>query len=139
MEILQKAAIIAAVIAAIITANTEGYQGNKLAIVMDGEKIYPSDEDIIDEKKAGDWVYFRYMLEDDEISISYPVLFRYQESECTAERVNWGSCHTYEVVGDYVNYLNSTTAVNDYGELYVSNPDGKMKESWRKNCLIFKL
>ena len=60
MEILQKAAIIAAVIAAIMTGKIEVYQGNdtgaaekELVIIVDGEKIYPSEEDIIDEKKSG--------------------------------------------------------------------------------------
>lgn len=53
MEILQKAAIIAALIAAVMTGKIEGYQGNdtgaaekELVIVVDGEKFYPSDEDI---------------------------------------------------------------------------------------------
>ena len=146
MEILQKAAIIAAVIAAVMTGKIEVYQGNdmgaaekELVIIVDGEIIYPSDEDIIDEKKAGDWVYFRYMLEDDEISISYPALFRYQEGECIAERVNWGSCHTYEVLGDYVYYLNSTTAVKDHGELYVSDPDGKNERKLEEELFDFQI
>ena len=103
MEILWKTSIIAAVIVAIMTGKTEGYQGNdtgaaekELVIVVDGEKIYPSDEDIIDEKKAGDWIYFRYMLEDEEISVSYPALFRYREGECIAECVDTGRCDSYE-------------------------------------------
>ena len=90
-------------------------------------------------KKAGDWVYFRYMLEDDEISISYPALFRYQEGACIAERVNWGSCHTYEVVGDYVYYLNSTTAVKDHGELYVTDPDGKNERKLEEELFDFQI
>ena len=139
MGILQKTGIIVALIAAIMIGKTEEYQGNKLVIVMDGEKIYPSDEDIIDEKKAGDWVYFRYMLEDDEISISYPALFRYREGECTAERVTEGSCYTYEVVGDYVYYLNSIIAFQDHGELYVSDPDGKNKRKLEEELFDFQI
>ena len=148
MEILRKAGIIAAVVAAIMTGKIEVYQGNdtgaaekELVIVVDGEKIYPSNEDIIDEKKAGDWVYFRYMLEwtyhDD--TQSYPALFRYREGECIAELVTDGSCHTYEVVGDYVYYLNSIIAFQDHGELYVSDPDGKNKRKLEEELFDFQI
>ena len=139
MEILQKAAIIAALIATVMTANTEEYQGNKLVIVMDGEKIYPSDEDIIDEKKAGDWVYFRYMLEDEEVSISYPALFRYQEGKRIAEQVDTGRCDTYELLGNYVYYLDSVLAYQSHGILYVSELNGKNKRKLEEELFDFQI
>ncbi|MCM1253311.1 MAG: DUF5050 domain-containing protein [Clostridium sp.] len=101
-------------------------QQNEADIVvvdMDGEKIYLSEEDIIDEKKAGEWVYFRYMQESSDDD--YPVLCRYKENERMAERVTEGSCYTYEVAGGHVYYLNSIIAFQDHGELYISEPDGK--------------
>ncbi len=118
MEILQKAAIIVADTAAFMI-------------------VQPEEQNIIEEKKAGDWVYFRYMMEGD--GISYPALFRYREGECIAELVTDGSCHTYEVVGDYVYYLNSIIAFQDHGELYVSDQDGKNERKLEEELFDFQI
>lgn len=99
----------------------------ELEVEEDGDKIYPADIEMIEEKRAGSWVYFRCMLEEtiSDYTVTYPALFRYQEGDYIAERVNSGSCYSFEIAEDRVYYLNSTLAYQDHGELYVSEPDGK--------------
>jgi hypothetical protein len=99
----------------------------ELVIEFNGERIYPISIDIMDEQNVGDWVYFRYMVEEksDFDTLKYPALFRYKKDEKIARCVNEGACYSFEVVGDCVYYLDSTKSFQDHGELYVSRPDGK--------------
>lgn len=98
----------------------------ELVIEIDGDKIHPISTDRKDEQKVGDWVYFRYMLEEtyNNYTVVYPVLFRYHEGEHIAERVSKCACYSFEIVGDDLYYLNSTMDSQDHGELYVSKLDG---------------
>lgn len=84
--------------------------------------------DMQDQKKVGDFIYFRTMIEEDDdynkTTYSYPVLFRYQEGDAVAERVNYAACYSYDVVGDIVYYLDSTIEFQDHGILYALSPDG---------------
>lgn len=102
---------------------------SKLVIEVDGERIYPTDSEIEDEQKVGDWVYFRYKLKEtiNNYESAYPVLFRYREEEPVAERVNDTACYTFDVVGDYVYYMDSTRGGQDHGVLYVMRSDGQEK------------
>lgn len=97
----------------------------ELVIDIDGDKIYPMSSDIIDEQKIGDWIYFRYMLEKtyNNYTVNYPALFRYQEADYVAERVNKSACYHFEVAGDCIYYLDSTISFQDHGVLYISRPD----------------
>lgn len=67
---------------------------------------------LLSQKKVGDFIYFRTMIEEDDdynkLTYTYPVLFRYQEGDAVAERVNYAACYSYDVVGDFVYYLDST-------------------------------
>lgn len=113
---------------------------SELVIDIDGDKIYPISSDIKDEQKVGDWIYFRYMLEayyDD--AVTYPVLFRYQEDVCIAERVNIGACYHFEIVGDYVYYLDSTISFQDHGILYVTSADGKDEKELENELYDFQI
>lgn len=98
----------------------------ELAIEIDGNKIYPIAADMMDEHKVGGWIYFRYMIEETygNYTVDYPALFRYQESDNIAERVNKSACYSYEIVGDYLYYLDSTMDSQAHGALYVSELDG---------------
>lgn len=102
---------------------------NKLVIDVDGEKIYPADSEIEDERQVGDWVYFRYQVKEtiNNYELIYPVLFRYRDDELVAEQVNDMACYHFDVVGDYVYYMDSTTGGMDHGVLYVMRPDGQEK------------
>lgn len=102
---------------------------NKLVIDVDGEKIYPADSEIEDERQVGDWVYFRYQVKEtiNNYESIYPVLFRYRDDELVAEQVNDMACYHFDVVGDYVYYMDSTTGGMDHGVLYVMRPDGQEK------------
>lgn len=113
----------------------------KLATEEGGDKIYPADIDMIEEKRAGGWVYFRCMLEEtiNDYTVTYPALFRYQEGDYIAERVNSGACYSFEIVEDRVYYLNSTLAYQDHGELYVSEPDGKNERLFEKELHDFQI
>lgn len=97
--------------------------------------------DIKDGKKAGDWIYFQYTLEETyyDNTVSYPALFRYREDTCAAERVTAGSCYSYEVVEDYVYYLDSTIGFQDHGVLYVLEPDGKNKRMLEEELYDFQI
>lgn len=123
--------------------DTENNQLTEKELVIDinGEKIYPISIDIKDEKEVGDWVYFIYMIEEiygDE-TIIYPALFRYQKETCIAERVNERACYSFEVVGDCVYYLDSTTNFKDHGELYISRPDGKNERLLEEELYDFQI
>lgn len=98
----------------------------ELVIEIDGDKIYPTAADVMDEQKAGDWVYFRYMVEEtyNNYTVVYPVLFRYKEGDNIAECANKSACYSYEIVGDYLYYLDSTMDSQAHGALYVSKLDG---------------
>lgn len=85
--------------------NTEENQMKKeLVIDVDGEIIYPISIDIKDEQKVGEWTYFIYRLTEDDgnYTIEYPVLFRYKEDVCIAERVSPRACYSYDVAKDCV-------------------------------------
>ncbi|MBD5445414.1 MAG: DUF5050 domain-containing protein [Lachnospiraceae bacterium] len=98
----------------------------ELVIEIDGDKIYPTTTDMMDEQKAEDWIFFRYMIEETygNYTVDYPVLFRYKEGDYIAERVNKSACYSYEIVGDYLYYLDSTMDSQAHGALYVSKLDG---------------
>lgn len=104
----------------------------ELAIDIDGDKIYPADTDILEEQKAGEWVYFRYMIKEtyNNHEVSFPALFRYQEGTPVARRVNDSACYSFDAVGDYVYYLDSTLAGKEHGVLWVMKSDGQEKECW---------
>lgn len=99
----------------------------ELVIEINGDKVYPINIDILDERKVDGWVYFRYIVEETYNGdvVTYPVLFRYKEGEYIAKRVSDRACYAFEVAKDCVYYLDSTIDFQDYGELYVSRPDGK--------------
>lgn len=99
----------------------------ELVIENAGNVIYPASSDIMDSIQAGNWVYFRYMIEEtyNGDTINYPALFRYQTDELIAKRVNQRACYSFEIVGDCVYYLDGTISVQDHGELYVSRLDGE--------------
>lgn len=117
--------------------NTE----KELVIDIDGNKIYPADSDIEDKQKAGDWIYFRYMLKETyhDHEVSYPVLFRYREEELAAERVNGSACYSVDVVGDDVYYLDSTLAGKEHGVLYVIRADGDEKKILADELFDFQI
>ena len=98
----------------------------ELVIEIDGNKIYPVSTEMKDEWEAGDWVFFRYMMEEADANYEavYPVLFRYRKGEHIAERVNQSACYSFDIVGDYLYYLDSVIAFQDHGVLYVSKLDG---------------
>ena len=99
----------------------------ELVIEINGDKVYPINIDIIDERKVAGWVYFRYMVEEtynDDI-VTYPALFRYKEGEYIAKRVSDRACYAFEVAKDCVYYLDSTIGFRNQGELYVLRPDRK--------------
>ena len=113
----------------------------ELVISVDGDVIYPISIDIKDEQKVGDWIYFRYRLEETngDDTIVYPALFRYKEDVCIAERVNERACYSFEVVDDCVYYLDSTTYSQDHGELYVARPDGKNERLLEEELYEFQI
>ncbi len=136
---------------------------SKLVIEVDGERIYPTDselEDMLetgdwdipryvplypssmkDERKVGEWVYFRYELKEtyNNYESIYPVLFRYREEESVAERVNDMACYTFDVVGDYVYYMDSSTGFQDHGVLYVMKSDGQEKRKLVDELFDFQI
>lgn len=99
----------------------------ELVIDINGNTIYPISVDVKDQQKVGNWVYFRYMIDEtyNDETIMYPALFRYQENTYIAERVNERACYSFKVVEDCVYYLDSTIYTQDHGVLYISRPDGK--------------
>lgn len=116
----------------------------ELAIEIDGDKIYPSSTDRMDEREAGDWVFFRYMLEEtyetyNDYKEVYPALFRYRKGDDTAERVDRCACYTYDIVGDSLYYLESTKAFQDHGILYVSRLDGTEESILEKELHDFQI
>lgn len=113
----------------------------ELVMDIDGEKIYPTSIDMIDEQKADNWVYFRYMLTEtyNDYTVTYPALFRYQEDVCTVERVNDRACYSFEIVGDRVYYLDSSISYQDHGELYVSKVDGEDKRILEDELFNFQI
>lgn len=89
------------------------------------QEINLADADMQDQKKVGDLIYFRSMIEENYNDVvQYPALFRYQEGDATAERVNYAACYSFDAVGDFVYYLDSTIAFQDHGILYALSPDG---------------
>ena len=107
-------------------ADYDSLTDKELTIEINEDKIYQTDTDIMDEQKAGDWIYFRYMLEEtyNNYTVDYPVLFRYKERDNIAERVNKSACYRFEIVGEYLYYLDSTMDSQTHGALYVSKLDG---------------
>ncbi len=102
---------------------------DRLAVDIDGNKIYPADNELEDKQKVGEWIYFRYWINEtyEDYEFCYPVLFRYKEEELIAKRVNDSACYSFDIVGDYVYYLDSTIAIKDHGVLYVIRADGEEK------------
>lgn len=107
--------------------NASKNQQKELVIEINGEKVYPISVDIKDKQTVGNWVYFRYMIDEtyNDETIMYPALFRYQENTYIAEQVNERACYSFKVVEDCVYYLDSTIYAQDHGVLYISRPDGK--------------
>ncbi|MDE6663941.1 MAG: DUF5050 domain-containing protein [Lachnospiraceae bacterium] len=106
-------------------ADQDSLTDKEFVIEIDGDKIYPIAADMMDEQKAGDWIYFRYILEETygNYTVDYPVLFRYKEGDNIAERVSKSACYSYEIVGEYLYYLDSTMDSQAHGALYVSKLD----------------
>jgi len=125
------------------SGNTNVYQTieDEISIEIDGSFVYPISIDIIEEWKINKWVYFRYMLEErnDDYTLAYPVLFRYQVGEHIAKRVNQNACYRFEIVGDCVYYLNSQEEFQDHGELYVSRLDGKNEKLLEEELYDFQI
>ncbi|MCM1263885.1 MAG: DUF5050 domain-containing protein [Butyrivibrio sp.] len=91
------------------------------------DKITPISTEMIDQKKVGDYIYFRYMIEsiDSWETYTYPALFRCKEGDTTAERVNEDACFHFEAIGDCIYYVDSfSQTYPDHGILYLINPDG---------------
>ncbi|MBD5522696.1 MAG: DUF5050 domain-containing protein [Lachnospiraceae bacterium] len=107
-------------------ADHDSLTDKELTIEINGDKIYPTDTDIMDEQKMGGWVYFRYMIEEtfNNYTVVYPILFCYKEGDYIAERVNKSACYRFEIVGDYLYYLDSTMDSQAHGALYVAKLDG---------------
>lgn len=123
--------------------DTEAYQviESDIVIEVNQDLIYPISIDIIEEQRIGDWVYFRYMVEekDGDHTFTYPVLFQYQEGDHIAKRVNQNACYKFEIVGDCVYFLNSQEEFQDHGELFVSRLDGRNKKLLEEELYDFQI
>ncbi|MCM1326066.1 MAG: DUF5050 domain-containing protein [Bacteroidales bacterium] len=91
------------------------------------DTITPISTEMMDQKKVGDYIYFRYMIESiySRHTCTYPALFRCKEGDTIAERMTEDACFHFEAVGDCVYYVDSCVlAYPDHGILYLINPDG---------------
>ena len=104
------------------------------------EVIYPIGVDILNERKVGDFTFFRYntteMMGDDVIT--YPALYKWKEGKL-AERISEGACPHFEVVKNSVIYLNSTLVDSSHGQLYVARPDGINERVMEEELYDFQL
>ncbi|MEG0959995.1 MAG: DUF5050 domain-containing protein [Erysipelotrichaceae bacterium] len=88
--------------------------------------FYPISIDMKDTNEIGEWTYFIHDVSNkhSDTTNKYPALFKCKNEEA-AIRVSPRACYSYQIVNGSVFYLDSTTAIQDHGELYVSRPDGK--------------
>ena len=94
-------------------------------IVYSFEPLFPIDILMRDRYIVGDWLYFIYPVEFDDISYSALFRMRNDSNNGPAYQVSWRAVDRFHVVGDNVFFVDYTLLGRDHGELYVSRPDGR--------------